>query len=163
MDQPMDNATYWAACHSEWWGCNNIVQDTFREVLTMLSVFDSLFILFTSVSFGMPHISSYWKVKIITNVQQSYQGKMTASNDKMIAKLTSTSHIFFPVLDPPRNLPLDFAHHPDLLERLHLVGGSSGVGEVRHHRQRHGQVVHLEVIYMSISSYWYLVWPEWFR
>ena len=39
---------------------------------------------------------------------------------KWLPSLRPHHTFFFPVLDPPRNLPLDFAHHPDLLKRLHL-------------------------------------------
>ena len=43
----------------------NDIQVSFRQLLTMLAVFDCVFITTVSVSFSLPQLSSYWKVIIM--------------------------------------------------------------------------------------------------
>ena len=47
-------------------------QQTFREVLTMLAAFDCIFISSAVISFSLPLLSPYWKVKPYDAIKHSY-------------------------------------------------------------------------------------------
>ena len=44
--------------------CKTQFQLTFRRVLTMLAIFDCLFIAMASATFSLPLISTYWQANI---------------------------------------------------------------------------------------------------
>ena len=52
---------------------------SFRQLLTMLAVFDCVFITTVSVSFSLPQLSTYWKVASLKHNEGCHQSSLVLS------------------------------------------------------------------------------------
>ena len=123
-----------------------VPQLTFREVLTMLAIFDSIFITTASVTFSLPLLSSYWQVQVHVKIQieMKIQAKIEIqiqNNNNLLSsywkvqvhvkiqielKIQAKIEIRIqnnnnPGLGAPPPLPLAVAAHTNISERLNMV------------------------------------------
>ena len=92
---------------------NFVPQLTFREVLTMLAIFDSIFITTASVTFSLPLLSSYWQVQRHVKIQ--IEMKIQA---KIQLQIQNNGH---PGLGAPPPVPVAVAAHTNISQRLNMV------------------------------------------
>ena len=90
-----------------------VPQLTFREVLTMLAIFDSIFITTASVTFSLPLLSSYWQVQVHVKIQ--IEMKIQA---KIQLQIQNNGH---PGLGAPPPVPVAVAAHTNISQRLNMV------------------------------------------
>ena len=88
-------------------------QLTFREVLTMLAIFDSIFITTASVTFSLPLLSSYWQVQIHVKIQL-----LMKIQAKIQIQIQNNGH---PGLGAPPSVPVAVAAYTNLSQWLDMV------------------------------------------
>ena len=98
------------------------LQATFRQLLTMLALFDIAFITTASVSFSFPQLSNYWKV--INDGDDDDENENYDDNDddddEDDINLNDDAG-----LDPSPPLPMVAAFHTDVPHRIHMVSLAS--------------------------------------
>ena len=98
------------------------LQATFRQLLTMLALFDIAFITTASVSFSFPQLSNYWKVinddddDDDDDENENYDDNDDDDNDNLNDDAG---------LDPSLPLPMVAAFHTDVPHRIHMVSLAS--------------------------------------
>ena len=100
-----------------------ICQVSFRQLLTMLSVFDCVFIATVSVSFSLPQLSSYWKVIIVILIVIIVTIIIVIVIVMVIIVIVKKASNFVSLsgVGSPACLPLGFPFHTNRADRLHVV------------------------------------------
>ena len=101
------------------------LQATFRQLLTMLALFDIAFITTASVSFSFPQLSNYWKVindddDDDDDENENYDDNDDDDDDEDDDNLNDDAG-----LDPSPPLPMVAAFHTDVPHRIHMVSLAS--------------------------------------
>ena len=101
------------------WPCMS--QATFRHLLTMLALFDIAFITTAAISFSLPQLSTYWKVREISKQWWRFGVTILISRCLTLISIILMLLSLRKGLGTPTALPLDDAFHPDVSHWIHLV------------------------------------------
>ena len=96
-------------------------QATFRHLLTMLALFDIAFITTAAISFSLPQLSTYWKVREISKQWWRFGVTILISRCLTLISIILMLLSLRKGLGTPTALPLDDAFHPDVSHWIHLV------------------------------------------